>query len=65
MKKQTVIEFADAGTKPNTVMIKAHHTIIAVMAMRGSYGTENVAALAKFHFVGKSISTYGSICLCL
>lgn len=56
MKKVSIVQLSDASPEPHAVMVEPHHTIIAVMAMRSSNWPENVATLAKFHFVDESIS---------
>ena len=56
MEKVSIVKLTYTGAQPHTVMVKPHHTIIAVMAVRSSDWPENVTALAKFHFVGKSVS---------
>jgi hypothetical protein len=65
MEKVSIVQFADAGAKPHAVVVEPHHTIVAVMAVRSSDWPENIAALAKLHFVDESISRNRCICLCL
>jgi hypothetical protein len=56
MKKVGVIQFAHASPQPNTVMIKTHHTVVAVMTMRSSLRPKDIAAFTIFHFADKSVS---------
>lgn len=63
MVKICVVQFSNTSAQPNTVMVKAHDTIIAVMAVRRSQGPKDVTGFAKFHLVYESISGNLSISL--
>ena len=65
MKENCVIPFANAGPKPNTVMVKTHHAIIAIVAVRSAEWSEYLAGLTEFQFVNMGISSNCAVLLCL
>ena len=56
MEKVSIVQLTNACPEPHAVVVEPHHTVVAVMAVRRSDGPEHVAALAKLHFVDKSVS---------
>ena len=47
LKHLLVVPLADAGSKPDAVMVEFHDTVVAQIAMRAPRGSENVAGLAE------------------
>ena len=43
MEKEGVISFSYASSEPNTMVIKAHDTIIAIMAVTSSQWSDDMA----------------------
>lgn len=56
MEEGGVIEFADASSKPNTVVVESKHAVVAIMAVGRPHWSENVARLAVLELVGVRVT---------
>jgi hypothetical protein len=46
--KQSIVTFANTSSKPDTVVVKLEHTVIANVAVASSWGSKNETSFAKF-----------------
>jgi len=61
-KESHVVQCTNAGSKPDTVMVEAAHTVVAVMAVRGLLRPENETSLAELEPAKKGIGLAGAMC---
>ena len=56
MEKYRIITLSYTSAKPYTMVVETKDTIVAVVAMRSSEGTKNIACFTIFYFRNVGIS---------
>ena len=61
MEKEGVITLSYTSSEPNAMVIKAHDTIIAIMAVTSSQWSDDVARFTVFHLISVGITADSTI----
>ena len=61
-EENRVVKFPDAGSQPIAVMVKAAHTVTAVLAVERFLGSKDVTGFAKFEVSRSQVRALSAKC---